>query len=150
MKKTSQPSTRNHLIRRAATIGLVATLALLAVPIAAGADVTADAAPTVTAVTATGGDVTVTWTNDAADATSIDVILYDDNGNVVEDDNVGAAATSDTMSGVADGGGYTIDVVANTPGGALDSGPSNAFDVYQGSITVDRRTHGHRRHRDGR
>ncbi len=96
-----------------------------------------DNAPTIVSVTGTNGNVTVTWTNDAADATGLDVILYDQNGNVVEDDALAASATSDTFANVADGQGYTIDVVAHTPGGDLDSGPSLAFDLSNGSLSND-------------
>jgi hypothetical protein len=96
-----------------------------------------DAAPTITAVTGTGGDVSVTWVNDAPNATGIDVTLYNQNGDVVADDAVAADATSDTFTGVADGQGYVIDVVAHTPGGDLDSGPSASFDLAGGSFSSD-------------
>jgi hypothetical protein len=137
MKRNSCQKSSTRVLRRAATFGLVSSLAVVLLPAVAGATAPVDSAPTITAVTATGGDVTVTWTNSAPDATSIDVILYDVNGNVIDDDNVGPTLTTDTFNNVADGGGYTIDVVANTPGGVLDPGSSNPFDLYQGNYVVD-------------
>ena len=56
---------------------------------------------------------------------------------MIEDDNVGPAVTTDTFGSVPDGQGYTIDVIANTPGGALDPGGSVPFDVTGGSISFD-------------
>jgi hypothetical protein len=114
--------------------GAVAALGALAGPLAAGAS---DVAPSITLVTGQNGTVAVTWTNASPDATSIDVILFDLNGNVIEDDNLAATATSDTLAAVADGGGYTIDVIANTPQGSLDSGPSESFDMSGGTLIVD-------------
>ncbi len=133
----ARTSGARHLGRTLVGAAIVA-LGVIAVPLAAGADpAPADAAATITAVTGTNGNVTVTWTNDAADATGLDVILYDQNGNVLEDDALAASATSDTFANVADGGGYSVDVITHTPGGDLDAGGSTPFDVYQGTYIVD-------------
>ena len=128
-----------RLLRRAAMGVCAAALLAVAAPMVAGAStISSDEPPIIVSVAATGGDITATWTrNDAPDASSIDVILYDRNGNVIEDDHVGPAVTSDTMDGIADGGGYAFDVIANTPEGPLDPGASSAFDVYQGAYIVD-------------
>ncbi len=137
MKRTQTPSLTTRVLRRAAVGTVLMGTVALATPLAAGADVIASSAPSITAVSGSAGDLTVTWTDNAPDATSLDVILYDQSGNVVVDDNLASTATTDTLNNVADGGGYTISVVANTPSGDLSSDSTAPFDVTGGTYVLD-------------
>jgi|GEM_PF-2348179 len=137
MKRTQTPSLTTRVLRRAAVGTVLMGTVALASPLAAGADVVASSAPSITAVAGTSGDVTVTWTDNAPDATSLDVILYDQSGNVVVDDNVAPTATTDILNNVADGGGYTLSVVAHTPSGDLSSDSTAAFDITGGAYVLD-------------
>ncbi len=136
MKRSSHNSRAHRTLRRAALS--VATLGALSIatPMVAGADTVATP-PSITSVSATGGDVTVSWTANDPSATSVTVGLYDTNGDVIASDTVSPTSTSDTLNNVADGGGYTAVVTDATPSGDLTSDPSTAFDLFGGSDIVD-------------
>ena len=91
----------------------------------------------ITGVSGNGGTVSVTWTNTSLDASGVDVVLYDANGNVVATHSLDPSATTDTFANVADAQGYYIVVTAHTPGGDFDSNPSSSFTLAGGLLSTD-------------
>ncbi len=121
------------LLKRSALFTVRCADALFAAPLAAGADT---AVPSVDAVSVSGADITVNWTLNVADATSLDVILYDASGNVVQDDTLDPSATSDTFYSVAAATGYYVEVSATDTAGTTASLPSSTVDVLEGPAVI--------------
>ena len=115
-----------NLVRRISLTSTLTAGLLLSLPSLAFADTTV---PVITDVSVVGSDVSVSFTNDVADVTSIDVVLYDDSNTVVTTDTLDSSQTSDTLSGIGAGNGYTVQIVDHTTTGDVVSLLSDPFAV---------------------
>ncbi len=133
MRTSSPRSTALSILRRTAVTALVGALGLVAAPLAAGASTLS---PGIDSVLVSGADLTVNWTLNVTDATSVDAVLYDSTGTVVADDSLDPSATSDTFYSVAAQSGYYVVVSATDSSGTVDSLPSAPVDVVEGPAVI--------------
>ena len=99
---------------RSVASGLLIAGVVLLTPALAQAET---AVPVITDISVqNGNDIAIAFTNDVADVVSVDVVLFDESGNIVATDSVETTATSDVFTSVAAGAGYTVQVVDHTSG----------------------------------
>ena len=99
---------------RSVASGLLIAGVVLLTPALAQAET---AVPVITDISVqNGNDIAIAFTNDVADVVSVDVVLFDESGNIVATDSVETTATADVFTSVAAGAGYTVQVVDHTSG----------------------------------
>jgi hypothetical protein len=122
-----------RVLRRGATATLFGAVCLVAAPLAAGASTTV---PVVDSVAVNGANLTVNWTLNVGDATSVDAIVYDNTGAVIADDVLDPSVTTDTFYSLAAQSGYYVVISATDPSGTFNSVASAPLDVVEGPAVI--------------